>query len=116
MEYQTPLDLEHSNNNSYRDRALKILSENPLIDGHNDLMTQIKASYKNHIYFPNFTDPWEKGDFVGHLDLPRIEQGRYGGAFWSAFYPCPDDIFDFSTQNYDPSMLSYSFPFVARPS
>jgi membrane dipeptidase len=35
-----------------------------------------------------------------HVDLPRLEKGMNGGAFWSAFVPCPSNGSDFSDQNY----------------
>lgn len=84
-------------------RAHEILKAHPVIDGHNDLAIKIRLSYGNHIYYPNFTKPFEKGTLEGQVDLGRMKEGRYSGAFWSAFYPCPRDIFDFSTEHYDPS-------------
>ena len=35
-----------------------------------------------------------------HVDLPRLKKGKNGGAFWSAFVPCPQDGTDFSDENY----------------
>lgn len=84
-------------------KAIKILSENPLIDGHNDLAILARALYKNRIYDDPFKKQWEKGGLIGHVDVPRIKKGRYGGAFWSAFLPCPKDVNDFSDENYAPS-------------
>ena len=89
---------------SLHERALKILSGNPLIDGHNDLLIRIRATYGNQIYGSNFTEPFENGTLTGETDLERMRQGKYAGAFWSAFYPCQKDIFDFSDEQYDPSM------------
>ncbi|KAI9652497.1 MAG: hypothetical protein M1831_006766 [Alyxoria varia] len=86
---------------SIESRALDILEENPLIDGHNDLLIRIRATYGPHIYDRNFTEPFENGTLAGQVDLPRMREGRYAGAFWSAFWPCPKDIFDFSTEAYD---------------
>jgi len=42
----------------------------------------------------------------GQLDIPRLETGKIGGAFWSAFVPCPADGFDFSDENYAPLVRS----------
>ncbi|KAF2474891.1 uncharacterized protein BDR25DRAFT_112871 [Lindgomyces ingoldianus] len=82
-------------------RASKILSENPLIDGHNDLMISIRARYLNHIYDAEFRDKFENGGFPQHVDLPRLDQGKQGGAFWSAFMPCPPgNGTDFSNDRY----------------
>ncbi len=35
-----------------------------------------------------------------HTDLPRLKDGKVGGAFWSAFTPCPKNGMDFSDGNY----------------
>ena len=82
--------------------ATKVLSDNPLIDGHNDLLILIRALWGNHIYNENFTTPFEKGKMPGHFDLPRADAGQLGGTFWSAWVPCPADGFDFSDANYAP--------------
>ena len=36
----------------------------------------------------------------GHIDLPRLKDGKVGGAFWSAFVLCPENGTDFSDGNY----------------
>lgn len=82
--------------------AAKVLAENPLIDGHNDLLILIRALYGDHIYNESFTTPFEKGGMVGHFDIPRADEGQMGGTFWSAWVPCPADGFDFSDENYAP--------------
>lgn len=82
--------------------AAKVLSENPLIDGHNDLLILIRAIWGNHIYNDNFTTPFESGGMPGHFDFPRYKAGQMGGSFWSAFMPCPADGFDFSDEAYAP--------------
>lgn len=89
---------------SFLDRAHQLLADNPLIDGHNDLLIRIRGAYGNHIYNANFTEPFENGTLTGETDLERMRLGKYGGAFWSAFWPCPADPFDFSDEAYDPSM------------
>lgn len=85
-------------------QAQVILTENPLIDGHNDLLILLRAVYDNKVNGENFTKPFEKGGLAGHLDVPRLEQGQQGGAFWSTFVPCPADGFDFSDKNYAASV------------
>lgn len=65
--------------------ADKILAENPLIDGHNDLLILIRALYGNKIYGENFTEPFTHGNMSGQFDLPRAVEGRMGGTFWSAW-------------------------------
>lgn len=34
------------------------------------------------------------------VDLPRLKDGKVGGAFWSAFALCPKNGTDFSDGNY----------------
>ncbi|KAK8256377.1 membrane dipeptidase-domain-containing protein [Phyllosticta capitalensis] len=84
-------------------RAQKILRENPLIaDGHNDLFIVLRALYGNHVYGDSFKDKFENGGLEQHTDIPRLEAGLSGGAFWSAFEPCPANGSDFSDANYAP--------------
>ncbi|KAH0559538.1 hypothetical protein GP486_003950 [Trichoglossum hirsutum] len=85
---------------SIETRVDKILSKTPLIDGHIDLALAIRLLYKNHIYYKNFTSPFENGGLTGQVDLPRLKKGNVGGAFWSAYVGCPKDGNDFSDDNY----------------
>lgn len=89
---------------SIEDRVRNILSETPLIDGHNDLAILIRGLYGNHIYGKNFTEPFTKGGMAYHTDLPRLKQGQNGGAFWSVFAPCPANGTDYSDENYAASV------------
>ncbi|KAI0120059.1 dipeptidase [Nemania sp. FL0031] len=89
---------------SIEDRVHNILSETPLIDGHNDLAILIRALYNNHIYDEKFTEPFTKGGMPFHVDLPRLKEGQNGGAFWSVFTPCPANGSDYSDENYAASV------------
>ncbi|KAJ4300968.1 hypothetical protein N0V90_003057 [Kalmusia sp. IMI 367209] len=81
------------------ERAQKILKENPLIGS--------RDYYQNHIYSQEFKDKFENGGFPQHVDLPRLDEGMQGGAFWSAFMPCPfGNGTDFSDEKYAPGMLA----------
>lgn len=91
---------------SYESRAYRILADNPLIDGHNDLLIKIREKYAHHIYARNFTGPFQDGTFPGQVDLKRMKSGHYAGAFWSAFYLCPADIHDFSDAAYAPIVIA----------
>jgi membrane dipeptidase len=71
-------------------------------------MILIRARFKNRIYDKSFAKPFEKGGLVGHVDIPRITEGKYGGAFWSAFMPCPRNGSDYSDANYAPSRSMFS--------
>jgi hypothetical protein len=100
------------------ERAKQILDKNPLIgpgfhsvplangianlplDVHNDLLIQLRGAYRNRIYGAPFRDRFDNGSLEGHVDLLRMEKGQLGGAFWSAYIPCPANGWDFSDENY----------------
>lgn len=69
---------------SHLERARRILSETPLIDGHNDLPWAIRnyeAAPRNvHAYDITETAP-------GHTDLARLAEGMVGAQFWSVYIP-----------------------------
>lgn len=84
-----------------RERADRILNETPLIDGHNDLAIFLRFAYKNKIHTSRFVSKFENGGMEANVDLPRLHEGKVGGAFWSAFVPCPSNAsMDFSDANY----------------
>jgi membrane dipeptidase len=84
-----------------RERAEKILNETPLIDGHNDLAIFLRSAYKNQLHTHEFTSAFEHGGMAANVDLPRLQSGLVGGAFWSAFVPCPANAsLDFSDASY----------------
>ena len=87
-------------------RVKKLLTENPLIDGHNDLAILIRWLHRNNIYDSNFTKVFEHGGMPYHVDLPRLKKGSVGGAFWSAYVGCPADGNDFSDGNYAEAVAS----------
>ena len=64
------------------------------------MLILLRGTFKNHIYGDDFKKGWEEGGLPGHVDIPRITEGKYGGAFWSAFMPCPRNVTDFSDENY----------------
>lgn len=72
----------------YREQAIRILEDVPLIDGHNDVPYQYRyrADYKfSEIDLMNtreVTPPM-------HTDIPRLREGKLGGQFWSV-YVSPD--------------------------
>jgi hypothetical protein len=75
-------------------------------------MILIRARFQNHIYDDNFTKGFEKGGLTGHVDIPRMSAGKYGGAFWSAFLPCPKNNSDYSDEAYAPSTFIFPFHFL----
>ncbi|XP_035484598.2 dipeptidase 1 [Scophthalmus maximus] len=67
----------------YMTRALRLMSETPLIDGHNDLPWQILKQFNNEL---NKVDLNTLG--TTHTNIPKIKAGRLGAQFWSAYVPC----------------------------
>ncbi len=57
-----------------------------IFDGHNDVLLRLHRLQDDHpqISFLN-------GDGRGHLDLPRIQKGGFGGGFFAIYVPSPDD-------------------------
>lgn len=84
-------------------------------DGHNDLAILLRFVYNNQIYSENFTKPFENGGMYGHVDLPRLKSGQNGGAFWSAFVPCPKNGTDFSDENYSACKLCSWLLLISLP-
>lgn len=64
-------------------RALKLMSETPLIDGHNDLPWQLRQKYNNQL---SKVDLYKLNST--HTNIPKIKEGRLGAQFWSAYVPC----------------------------
>ncbi|GKZ16834.1 hypothetical protein AbraIFM66951_006325 [Aspergillus brasiliensis] len=85
-------------------RVEKILSKTPLIDGHDDLPIFIREVFGNHIYSDEFRIPFTEGGLKGHVDLPRLAEGKVGGTFWSVFVECPKNWSDFSDATYATSV------------
>ena len=71
----------------HRARALRLLRETPLIDGHNDLPWQLRRRAKNQLSELNLGGDTARFDPPMHTDLTRLKEGRVGGQFWSVFVP-----------------------------
>ncbi|XP_029000702.1 dipeptidase 1 [Betta splendens] len=63
--------------------ALKLMSETPLIDGHNDLPWQLRMQFNNELNKVNLNTL-----NTTHTNIPKIEEGRLGAQFWAAFVHC----------------------------
>ncbi len=70
----------------HMERALRVLSTTPLIDGHNDLPWAIRNSEAG----PHDVEAPEhdlRGPTPFHTDLTRLAEGRVGAQFWSVYIP-----------------------------
>ena len=64
-------------------RLERILTETPLIDGHNDLPWSLRERYADKAAQVDLVHG--AGDFS--TDIPRLHKGRVGGQFWSVWIP-----------------------------
>ncbi|KAK7801794.1 hypothetical protein U0070_027515 [Myodes glareolus] len=76
---------------TFREKAVEIMKNTPVIDGHNDLPWQLLKLFNNRL-----ND--SKADLntltETHTNIPKLKNGFVGGQFWSAYLPC-------DTQNKD---------------
>ena len=70
-----------------RAKALKLLRETPLIDGHNDLPWQLRRRAKNQLANVDLSGDTSQLDPPMHTDFQRLRRGRVGGQFWSVYVP-----------------------------
>lgn len=71
---------------THMQRALRVLSKTPLIDGHNDLPWAIRQSESApHDVEASAHDL--RGSTPFHTDIARLRAGRVGGQFWSVYIP-----------------------------
>lgn len=77
-------------------RALQLMSETPLIDGHNDLPWQMRKLFNNQL---------SKVDLntlnTTHTNILKIKTGRLGAQFWSAYVPCETQYKDAVRQTFE---------------
>ena len=85
-------------------KARQLLSEYPLIDGHNDLPWQIRKNFHNQIYDKDKFD-FRNGLFT-QTDLIKLQRGRLGGQFWSVYVECQPE-----NTNWNEDGVSTNFPF-----
>ena len=65
-------------------RARRLLASTPLIDGHNDLVWEIRASRTA----PRDVAAYDlRGTTPGHTDLARLKAGQVAAQFWSIYVP-----------------------------
>jgi membrane dipeptidase len=68
----------------YMERALKVLTANPVMDGHNDLPWRIREDSAH----PHDVEGYDlRKHTPGMTDLARIKAGHLGAQFWSIYTP-----------------------------
>ncbi|KAK3108639.1 hypothetical protein FSP39_012298 [Pinctada imbricata] len=95
-------------------RAQTLLSNNPLIDGHNDLPWQYRQYAKNKVYTVDLSQDtrlqWNESvpmtDNVfpripAQTDIPRLRQGKLAAVFWAVFVSCGSTQKDAVRQGFD---------------
>jgi membrane dipeptidase len=68
-------------------RVERILTEVPLIDGHNDLPWEYRDRVKNHLAQLDIRQDQSHLAKPLHTDIARLRQGHIGGQFWSVYVP-----------------------------
>ena len=74
-------------NADYLPRIERILSEVPLVDGHNDIPFGYKRRVNNQLEKMDFSTDLSQAEKPTHTDLPRLRKGLVGGQFWSVYIP-----------------------------
>jgi membrane dipeptidase len=75
-----------------RQRVERVLTQTPLIDGHNDLPWEIRERFGGDLAKLDLSAstaglPAPKGRPPLMTDIPRLRRGRVGAQFWSVFIP-----------------------------
>ena len=71
----------------FRAKALRLLKQTPLIDGHNDLPWQLRKRSKGELNKLDLNGNTSKLDPPMHTDLSRLRVGHVGAQFWSVYVP-----------------------------
>ncbi len=66
-------------------RIEKLLTANPVIDGHNDLPWEIRTRYAAKVESVDLTKDTSKLPFPLQTDIPRLRKGHVGAQFWSVW-------------------------------
>ena len=68
-------------------RVDRILTEVPLVDGHNDLPWEFRERAKNHLAQIDLRQDLTKLSPPLQTDIARLRQGKVGAQFWSVYVP-----------------------------
>ncbi|XP_064610834.1 dipeptidase 1-like [Liolophura sinensis] len=72
----------------YMTLAREVLSDYPLIDGHNDLPWQYRLQGNMKVEEVNLRGDLRTHWNPSHTDLPRLQAGMLGAQFWACYVPC----------------------------
>jgi membrane dipeptidase len=76
----------------YHARVVQVLRRTPLIDGHNDLVWEIRERFKGRLTLIDLASdtskiPPPQDEAALMTDIPRLRAGLVGGQFWSVWVP-----------------------------
>ncbi|OCH84240.1 hypothetical protein OBBRIDRAFT_799256 [Obba rivulosa] len=69
--------------------ARRLLESAPVIDGHIDLPILVRSRYHNNVSAVDLNS-----QMPGHVDIPRLREGKVGGFFWSTYVGCPEESYE----------------------
>ncbi|XP_054748278.2 dipeptidase 1-like [Lytechinus pictus] len=96
-----PLTRDHETTNDAMSKALRYMSEVPLIDGHNDWPWQLVSRIGNQLQSLNLSQELNPIWGQSYTDIPRLKEGRLGGQFWAAYTTCGSQYMDAVTHIMD---------------
>ncbi|KAJ8249212.1 hypothetical protein GJAV_G00232370 [Gymnothorax javanicus] len=79
-----------------KERALRLMRETPLIDGHNDLPWQMRKQFNNQLNSVDLNTIQ-----TTHTNIPKIKMGHLAAQFWSVYVPCDTQHKDAVKQTLD---------------
>ncbi|OYY73171.1 dipeptidase [Sphingomonas sp. 28-63-12] len=68
-------------------RVEKLLTANPVIDGHNDLPWEIRKNHEAKVEALDLTKDTSTLPLPLQTDIPRLKKGHVGAQFWSVWIP-----------------------------
>ena len=68
-------------------RIEKLLTANPVIDGHNDLPWEIRKTHEAKVEALDLSKDTSKLPLPLQTDIPRLRKGHVGAQFWSVWIP-----------------------------
>ena len=71
----------------WTDKARALLEDAPVVDGHNDLPTQIRERFANRLSGRDWRRLSDAERAEINTDIERLKAGGVGGQYWSAFAP-----------------------------